>query len=364
MSTPSAFELGRAIGGNVGGGIRQAAETSALENAIRQAQESGNPAQIQSILTPFLPRLSPENRELAGQLVSSAQKQQLYQQLGLGGGSQGAPSSTPGQPGYGMARGQQPVAAQNVPFAKAKAAALAGEVPLSRILADEEKLERKQNYEMRKEAEPKLLELEDSLSNLKNQDMKFERLSSLFSPELEDKFPPRALAAAFTKHGDLSSLGQSLLSDEAQEAVKLITDEIKGAKDTFGARVSNFEAAKYLQTLPSLLNSPGGRRRVLRDLKMVNQINQMEKQGILDVMDRYGGPGSISLSKATGIFRKEFEPRRKELAEEFANPEKKLFKEMPNPSLYAGKRLRLEETGQIFKSNGKEWVPEEGSNGV
>ena len=254
----------------------------------------------------------------------------------------------------------QEISQQNAPkeFSAAKIAALRGNAPLARVLSDEAKLKVKYQNEKRKEAEPKLQELEESLSNLQNQDMKFNRLEKLFSPELEKQFPNRLLVAAFSKHGELSSIGKAMLSDDAQEAIKLITDEIKGAKDTFGARVSNFEAGKYLDTLPNLLNSPEGRRRVLRDLRMINNINRMEKQGILDVMDRYGGPGFISVSKAKNIFRKEFEPRRKELAEEFANPGKKLFKQIPDASMFAGKRFQDEETGQIFKSDGKTWIPQ------
>lgn len=244
------------------------------------------------------------------------------------------------------------------PFGRAKAAAVAGEHDLSRIFADEGKIERKEKFAREKEAEPKLLEMEDRLSNYKKEEMRFDRLGKLFSPEHSEKFPPAVLVGAFTKNGELSAIGQSLLSPEAQEAVKLITDEIKGAKDTFGARVTNFDAQTYLKTLPTLLNTEEGRERVLRDLKLMNKINQMEVEGTLDVIDRYGGSGKISLSKAKRIFAKEFEPKRKELHEEFVNPEKKTFQHQPDASLYRGKRMLDDETGQILVSDGENWIPE------
>ncbi len=217
---------------------------------------------------------------------------------------------------------------------------------------------RKEQFSREKSSETELLKISDHLSQLKNEKMHFDRLENLFSPQLESKFPPAVLVSAFTKNGELSAFGQSQLSPEAQEAVKLVTDQIKGAKDTFGSRVTNFDAQTYLKTLPNLLNSPEGRRRVLRDLKLINDINQMEAEGVLDIIDREGGQGNISLSKAKRIFAKEFEPKRKELAEEFVNPEKKEFNSPPNAANYTGKRLQ-DDQGKVFISNGKEWVPQE-----
>jgi hypothetical protein len=208
-------------------------------------------------------------------------------------------------------------------------------------------------------AEPKLLEMEDKLEAQEHSGMKFERLSQLFSPELEDQFPPALMAAAFTKEGELTPLAQASLSPDAQEAVKLITDEIKGARETFGARVTNFEANTYLKTLPNLLNTPEGRRRVLRDLKIVNKLNRMEGEGVLNIIDKYGGPGKISISKAKRMYKKQNASKIAEMKQEFINPEKANFSEMPDASMYMGRELEDPETGQIFVSDGKEWVPQE-----
>lgn len=244
-------------------------------------------------------------------------------------------------------------------FSHAKAAALAGEHDLSRVFAEEAKTSEKQRFAREQAAEPNLLEMQNKLGALEQEDIRFGRLEELFKPEMEHKFPSALSVSLFTKNGQLNDKAAALLSPEAQESVKLITDELSGAKDTFGARVTNFDIATYLKKLPSLLNTAEGRRRVLRDLKLMNQINKDHIEGVLDVVDRYGGPGGISLSKAERIFKKEYAPKMKSLREQFVHPEKATFNSLDDasPSTYKGQKIFDEESGITYESNGKEWVP-------
>lgn len=248
---------------------------------------------------------------------------------------------------------------RNTSFDIAKKLAMAGENGLSKVYSDEAKQERKEQFSRESNAEPKLQELEDKASNYEHEAMRFDRLNQLFSPDLESKFPSSMNVGFFTdREGNLSPKVSGILSPEAQEAVKLVADNLTGAKDTFGARVTNFDLQAYMKRLPTLLNSSEGRRRVLRDLRIMNTINKDHAEGVLDVMDRYGGPSKMSVSKAERIFKKEYAPKMKELREEFVNPEKKEFSSMPEASRYSGRRMVDEETGQTFVSNGKEWTPE------
>jgi hypothetical protein len=217
------------------------------------------------------------------------------------------------------------------------------------------KQERKELFEREKIGEPKIEALQEKLESAEDTGLKFDRLNVLFSPDLEDKFPPAFTAAMFTKDGELRPVAASQLSPEAQESVKLVADELKGAKDSFGARVTNFDLQAYMKRLPTLLNTAEGRRRVLRDLRMMNKLNQMEYSGTLDVINRYGGAGKISMSKAKEIFKKEFAPKKKMIAEEFVNPGTNVFE---FPEFYTGRKIEDEETGQILISNGSEWVPQ------
>lgn len=94
MTMPSPFELGAAIGGGVSGGIRQASERSAIDQILQQANESGNPDDIQNVMGQILQRVAPERQQLAAQILQQKQAQlqaqraaqrqaQAYQAQGL-----------------------------------------------------------------------------------------------------------------------------------------------------------------------------------------------------------------------------------------------------------------------------------------
>jgi hypothetical protein len=213
-------------------------------------------------------------------------------------------------------------------------------------------------HERTTKAEPELLEREQKLNHYEQEGARFERLQELFSPELENKFPSSFSVGLLTKDGELRPTAAALLSPEAQESVKLIADNLSGAKDTFGARVTNFDLQAYMKRLPTLLNSTEGRRRVLRDLRLMNKLNTEHEKGVLEIIEKEGGPGKISLSQAERRYRKENAQEIKSIKEEFIRPEKKSFSDRPDPKIYQGRIIEDEETGEKFRSNGNEWVAE------
>jgi len=90
MSTPSPFEIGRAVGGNVSGAIRGAGETSAIDQILQQANESGDEQDVQNAMNMILQRVSPERQQAAVQILQTKQQQlarqkqaQAYQEQGL-----------------------------------------------------------------------------------------------------------------------------------------------------------------------------------------------------------------------------------------------------------------------------------------
>lgn len=76
MNMPSPFEMGRAVGGNVSGGIREGVENIHIDDILREAQASGDPEQIQNIMNEVITRVSPEKRPIVAQAL-----QQKLQQL-------------------------------------------------------------------------------------------------------------------------------------------------------------------------------------------------------------------------------------------------------------------------------------------
>jgi hypothetical protein len=222
----------------------------------------------------------------------------------------------------------------------------------------EKQFQSTQEFKREETAEPKLLAMQESVQNLENEDMRFARMGELFSPENQDKFPSALSTAIFSKDGEIRPTAFALLSPEAQESIKLTVDQLTGAKDTFGARVTNFDVQTYMKRLPSLLNSPEGRRRVLRDLRLINKINRLHDTEVLNIIDEAGGAGKMPLSKAEALFKKKFKSQINDIRDEFINPNRKSFKDSPDPSLYRGQLLIDEETGQKSRSNGKEWIDE------
>jgi hypothetical protein len=140
----------------------------------------------------------------------------------------------------------------------------------------------------------------------------------------------------------------------------LIIDSTSNIKDTYGARVTNFDLQTYLRKLPSLLNSPEGKMRVLRDLKIINQLNQLYENGIQDIFDEAGGTDKIPFSVAEKKYQKKYGTQEKELIDQFVSPEKGMFKQLPDANKNLGKKIKNTETGEILISDGAEWKPYKG----
>lgn len=213
--------------------------------------------------------------------------------------------------------------------------------------------------------EPKLADINNQLQNQQLEETRLNRIEELSN---SDKILNSKLATFLTKGGQLIGKASPWISPESQEFVKLITDMTSGIKDSYGARVTNFDLETYLKKLPSLLNSPEGKKRIVHDLKTINKINQLHNQGILDIVEMAGGSQNIALSDAESVFRKIYGPQmdqlKKDLVRGYQPPSKNemangTFKDLPQAQDYNGKIIYNDETGESLRSNGTEWVPVE-----
>ncbi len=103
---------------------------------------------------------------------------------------------------------------------------------------------------------------------------------------------------------------------EEQLFVKTVNDFTVKAKESFGARVSNFELDRFMQRLPTLANSKEGRALILRQMDIINQSAQLEKKALQEVFDEYG-VRNIDFVEAERIARNRTKDRQKELDEEY-----------------------------------------------
>ncbi len=103
---------------------------------------------------------------------------------------------------------------------------------------------------------------------------------------------------------------------EEQLFVKTVNDFTVKAKESFGARVTNFELDRFMQRLPTLANSKEGRALIMRQMKIINQINQLERRALQGVFDRYG-VRNIDFPDAERIARSEIEDQKEELKKQY-----------------------------------------------
>lgn len=92
----------------------------------------------------------------------------------------------------------------------------------------------------------------------------------------------------------------SKANKKTQEYVKTVNQFLRFAKEQFGARVTNFEVEKYLDQLPTLLNSEEGRRAILMQMQLFNDEQKLRNQSHKDVLIQYGTE-NIQPSKAMKI---------------------------------------------------------------
>ncbi len=103
---------------------------------------------------------------------------------------------------------------------------------------------------------------------------------------------------------------------EEQLFVKTVNDFTIKAKDSFGARVTNFELDRFMQRLPTLANSKEGRQLIMRQMKIVNELNQLERKAIQQVFDKYG-VRNIDYPDAERMARESIVERKEELRQQY-----------------------------------------------
>lgn len=133
------------------------------------------------------------------------------------------------------------------------------------------------------------------------------------------------------KSGDI--IFPALATPEERQFAKIIVRQLRNAKDTFGARVSNFDAATYLEGFPSLADSPEAREALLKDLQVVNQLNLLHSNAMEEVYRTYK-PGEISPQQAEQIADDIAMKKAEELWGQFT--------QVPNRNEGAGKKPPLE----------------------
>ena len=172
-----------------------------------------------------------------------------------------------------------------------------------------------------------------------------------------------------SKHGKLSSplyldflkkTGfdiPALTTPDSEEFRKLEVDFLRDAKSIFGARVTSYEVAQFLKSIPSLSQSKQGRERVIKNLKIMNEGKLVRAQALRDVLKENNGTPPLDLAEQV---EDKASPKIDKLLNEFRlGKSSKSFNDLPPASQYNGQKIRDKESGKILQSNGQKWLPVE-----
>ncbi len=109
----------------------------------------------------------------------------------------------------------------------------------------------------------------------------------------------------------------ALMNPESEEFQKISQGFLRGLKDITGGRITNYEVEQFLKTIPSLSQSPEGRKRVISHLKNLNRISLVyadtlkdlvsKNQGVppLDLLEQLDDAVAPKVDKLSDLFKKD-----------------------------------------------------------
>lgn len=168
--------------------------------------------------------------------------------------------------------------------------------------------------ELLKENNKEYKEISQKIQKIDGEKMRYEQLERLNE---SGKLPSgiQLLNVNWTT-GDLRI--PQLANAETQLFVKTINDFTVAAKDSFGARVTNFELGAFLKRLPTLANTEEGRRLILAQMKAIKDLDSLYESSIKKVYDKYGLQ-KIDRSTAERIAEDYRKDEEESLKKDFAN---------------------------------------------
>lgn len=374
-------KLGASIGGGFSKGFGQASEFAMkmkMEDAklkrrmelIDKARNSskGSPGMEESptseLASPSYEELSerflkivPEIEEQEGRELTPKDLDNIWSQMSQ------VQESQPQQQQQEQRRQQQD------PFAEAEAMAEIGEHDLARVASDKAKSAQKSQQFAHSSTQKYADELRESAANA--EEIKF--ASGVMRNVLRSgKTGPTAQNMAYAYLTDIKSpMAGMFQSKEAGKFNVAMKTLASGFKKIMGAKPTEREFFWYENILPGLLKAAPTNEAILDYFEHLADLD-IKSQEIADkIVEGNGGMRPIDLDSKV---RKQMKPFLNEainegysLSGEFEaepkkgkskSPEKTIFTDLPPANrTNQGKILTNEDTGEKFKSNGKEWVP-------
>lgn len=105
---------------------------------------------------------------------------------------------------------------------------------------------------------------------------------------------------------------------EEQLYMKTVNNFIRKAKDSFGARVTNFDLEVFKSGLPLLSNSKEGRALILRQMQIVNELSDLHDRTKKSIIDDYG-IRNIDFSESDRLTQEAIKEPRDSLVKRYKN---------------------------------------------
>lgn len=103
---------------------------------------------------------------------------------------------------------------------------------------------------------------------------------------------------------------------DVQQWVKTINQFTTKAKDSYGSRVTNFDLQQFMAQLPTLLNTGEGRQRILRQMEITNDLDNLYEGTLKDIYQNYG-IGNITQEDANSMAESMIADEKNKLVEEY-----------------------------------------------
>lgn len=160
----------------------------------------------------------------------------------------------------------------------------------------------------------------------------------------------------------MSDVG-SLVGADAQEFNKIITDMTGKLKDRYGAKVTNFELGTFLRGIPSLLQTPEGRSRVINDLQLLAKIPQERYNMMRQIIKENGNVPPLDIAEQVEDRLKDYKKQIFDKYQEYGEdiPQYNVLSKrssQPKAVTNKGKVFKFPD-GKMYQSDGMRWRPVE-----
>jgi hypothetical protein len=86
-------------------------------------------------------------------------------------------------------------------------------------------------------------------------------------------------------------------NSDIEEFEKLSNEFVKNAKQYFGSRITEREVAMFMQTVPTLMQTDAGKKKIIDNMKSLNQLVEIESKAARSIIKANGGVAPVDIEQ-------------------------------------------------------------------